>query len=132
MAKVSFHIDGMDCPSCVSKIEGAVGSLPGACDVTVNRLAQRMDVELDQSNGSTEAVEKIVKGLGFDIRSAEKPRRKSKPFWRERRAQIVFAIGAMLAVAFGLSFLYPALSGYLFAATALLGMLPFVRSAANK
>ncbi|MCP6600494.1 cation transporter, partial [Klebsiella pneumoniae] len=33
---LSWHVEGMDCASCVAKVEGALKRMPGVSDILVN------------------------------------------------------------------------------------------------
>ena len=52
---VSWRVEGMDCASCVAKVEKAVTRLPGVTDVAVNLMAERLTVRLEP--GATDAAD---------------------------------------------------------------------------
>lgn len=68
--KIKYRIGGMDCASCVSKIENAVGRLPGVEEVGVSLASASMTVRPgpDLARG---AVERQVKALGYAITSED-------------------------------------------------------------
>lgn len=67
--KLKYRIGGMDCASCVQKIENAVRRLPGVDEVGVSLAAGTMTV---QPNGTLTkgAIEQQVKALGYSIAPA--------------------------------------------------------------
>ena len=65
-----FRIGGMDCAACVTKIENAVGRLPGVSDVQVSLASGAMKVAHDQSTRKSD-IEHAVKWLGYSIRDSE-------------------------------------------------------------
>jgi len=68
-----YVVEGMDCPSCASRIDTALRRLPGVEDVSVSAMAGTMTVRhLDQS-GVIPAIEGQVRGLGFQLRPAPGP-----------------------------------------------------------
>ncbi|MEE3326881.1 MAG: heavy metal translocating P-type ATPase [Myxococcota bacterium] len=67
---VSLSVDGMDCASCVSPLEGAVSVLAGVTSVSANLANERVDVDFDpQQISLTEIVAAIV-GVGHAVRPA--------------------------------------------------------------
>ncbi len=61
-----FFVKGMDCASCVSKIETAVRRIPGASDVRVGLQSETLSVQL-QSEEAKQAVRAAVRSLGYDV-----------------------------------------------------------------
>ena len=49
MRKEQFHITGMTCSACSSRVEGCVVKLPGVKDVSVNLLKNSMVVSYDEA-----------------------------------------------------------------------------------
>jgi Cd2+/Zn2+-exporting ATPase len=79
MEKLKYRIGGMDCASCVQKIENAVKRLPGVDAVGVSLAAGTMTVE-PNTGLAKGAVERQVKALGYSIA----PATGSKPVATER------------------------------------------------
>jgi Zn2+/Cd2+-exporting ATPase len=44
-----YRVAGMDCPSCVTKIETALRRLPGIADVSLNYHSQMLRLTLDEA-----------------------------------------------------------------------------------
>ena len=42
--EIAWAVEGMDCSSCVGKVERAVARLPGVSDVRVNMAAERLSL----------------------------------------------------------------------------------------
>jgi len=125
--QLTLKVEGMDCPSCQSKIEGAVCALPGVENVSLNYTSQKLKLELD-AGGSAASVKKVIQKLGYKVRenaAVAAP----KSWWQTGKGRLVIAAGAILAVATVLSFLLPDYAGYVFAAGALLALAPLARKA---
>ncbi|HBF28807.1 heavy metal translocating P-type ATPase, partial [Rhizobium sp.] len=60
-----FRVEGMDCASCAMKIDRAVRRLDGIEDVSVSVAASTMTVHHSPSEAIVEAVQKLVKSLGY-------------------------------------------------------------------
>ncbi|MFC7693947.1 cation transporter [Paeniroseomonas aquatica] len=45
-ATLAWRVEGMDCASCVAKVEGALQRLPGVSDIAVNLMAERLTLRL--------------------------------------------------------------------------------------
>lgn len=61
-----FRVQGMDCASCVRKIETAVKRIDGVDAVRVGLQSETLTVELTATT-AREAVEKAVRGLGYKV-----------------------------------------------------------------
>ncbi len=123
-------IDGMDCPSCTSKIEGAVCKIPGVKNVSLNYNTQKIKFELAENNGGATPVVQIIEKLGYKVSqpdSKEKPAEQS--WWQTGKGRLVIVAGILLAIAAVLSYALPAYSGYVFAFAALLALVPMARKA---
>lgn len=64
---IRFHITGMDCPSCVAKIEGAVRKVPGVHSVRVSLTSQTMMLETEDPGAMIREVEAAVRKVGYDL-----------------------------------------------------------------
>ena len=69
-----YRVEGMDCPSCASKIETAVGRLGGAGDIRVNYHTQVLAFRLDEATTPRATVEAHVRKLGYRVAPVEAPR----------------------------------------------------------
>jgi Cd2+/Zn2+-exporting ATPase len=61
-----YRVEGMDCASCVAKIDTAVRRMPGVSDVAVSVTAGTMTVHHD-GKSDLAAIEKRVTGLGYAV-----------------------------------------------------------------
>ncbi len=61
-----YHVGGMDCGGCASKIERALKALPGVSDVKVSIASQVMTVAVTNAAGQADA-ERTVGDLGYRL-----------------------------------------------------------------
>jgi len=153
-----FRIQGMDCASCVSKIETAVKRLDGVEAARVGLQTGTLTVDLADS-ASGETVEKTVAALGYGIaRQApgDAPARPDPgragaghaheeqpsgalqsdhgetidgPWWRSSKGVLVIATGVMTALAYVIHLVLPSGTGYAFLVAAAIGTAPVARRA---
>ncbi len=131
-----FRVDGMDCPSCATKIETAVSKLPGTSDIKVNFATEVLSVRLDPTITTSETVVKTVTKLGYQTHHMETlntlddrasggrlglPDSDQLPWWTTPKARLMgllTGLGALGLMAWGaglvgehLAFLPTALAG---------------------
>ena len=75
-AGMKFRIKGMDCASCATKIETAVGRLEGVSDVTVGLQTETLTVSMTSPEKGA-AVEDTVRKLGYMIELQDKKKQPS-------------------------------------------------------
>jgi Cd2+/Zn2+-exporting ATPase len=63
----AWKVGGMDCASCVAKVQGAIEKLPGVSDVSLSLMSETLRLKLDEAQIQADAVEKRVTGLGYRI-----------------------------------------------------------------
>ncbi|HWL84119.1 MAG TPA: heavy metal translocating P-type ATPase [Roseomonas sp.] len=63
--QVTWRVDGMDCASCVAKVEKAVSRLPGVSEISVNLMAERLRATLAPGGTAPETVERQIAALGY-------------------------------------------------------------------
>ncbi len=73
MEKLNFDLSGMHCAACAAAIERTVKKLPGAAEVYVNFAANRLTLEADPTQLSSEQVIEAVKKAGFEAASTGNP-----------------------------------------------------------
>jgi Cd2+/Zn2+-exporting ATPase len=65
---LAWRVEGMDCASCVAKVERAVARLPGVSDIQVNLMAERLSLQRAEDGASAEAIMRQVEALGYRTR----------------------------------------------------------------
>ncbi|MBM3524006.1 MAG: cadmium-translocating P-type ATPase [Alphaproteobacteria bacterium] len=60
-----LKVDGMDCPSCIRKIETALGRVDGVSDVSVNFAAETVSMRVAANGPQAETLLGHVRSLGF-------------------------------------------------------------------
>nr|WP_314070942.1 heavy metal translocating P-type ATPase [uncultured Roseococcus sp.] len=145
-AALRYRVEGMDCPSCASKIETAVGRLPGAEDIRVNYGTQVLAFRLDEAATPRTAVENQVRKLGYGIAPVEAPQVVAgepdaiakepgirtavrKPWWRGAKARLGAILGGLTTVGFIASLAAPSIEHWAYMPAALLGLAFFGRKA---
>ncbi|MGV8987763.1 MAG: heavy metal translocating P-type ATPase [Cypionkella sp.] len=64
---VTWTVSGMDCAACATKITSALERLPGVADVQVGVMSERLSLRLTPDVTGRDAVEAVVKKLGYGI-----------------------------------------------------------------
>ena len=117
--KIKYRIGGMDCASCVSKIENAVSRLPGVEEVGVSLASASMTVRPGPDFAKS-AVERQVKALGYAITAdddaAGSPGETGAshadlgegPWWKTKKAILTATTGAALALTYIAHLIFPA------------------------
>jgi Cd2+/Zn2+-exporting ATPase len=134
-----YRVDGMDCPSCASKIETALKRLGGGEGILVNYQSQTLALRLDEASTPRAAIENQIRSLGYDVSLLEAPSFSPisdpaaaqsasdaaagvKPWWRTRKAVPLLAIGALLILGYLLGQVLPEVGGWPELPAALLGL----------
>src|SRR3546814_495218 len=113
---MQFHVEGMDCGSCVNKIETALARLPGVSNIRLNFATEKLDLTLAPDSATQpDDVAKTIKSLGFGVSAdASLPNRPvseihhdlaaSGPhWWQPRNGKQVVSLGAMRGAAYVIS-----------------------------
>ena len=137
---MQYRIEGMDCASCVGKIETALARMPGVSDVQLNFATEKLELTL-APDGATQFsdVEKIIKRLGFGIsaitdesiaaNSDNQSATEQQRWWQSRKGKQVVGLGLLMSVAYALSLLFPDYGMWAFAVAVIVGVFPFARKA---
>ncbi|WP_272976100.1 heavy metal translocating P-type ATPase [Deinococcus geothermalis] len=64
-AHLTYFVEGMDCASCVQKVERMIATLPGATDVKTSFNRQTLDLDLDETQTARTTLERNLKALGY-------------------------------------------------------------------
>jgi Cd2+/Zn2+-exporting ATPase len=133
---LKLQIEGMDCAACALKIEAAMERLPGVSDINVSYAGGPLALNVDQDRTSQRTIEEKIRALGYQptgsapgTQPALPTKRAREPWWQGMKARLVFMTGALFAAAFVASFLLPEWDTWLFAAAALVSVVPFARRA---
>ena len=133
---LKLRIEGMDCGSCAAKIETAMRRLPGVAEVEVSVAASSMSITVDEDRTSREAIRAKVDSLGFkaiDPAAAgpaghDHPATEG-PWWSTAKGRLVPASGALLAGAWGVSWLEPQWAAWPYVVAAVVALVPVARRA---
>jgi len=88
-----IRIDGMDCSTCATVIEHALGRLDGVLEASVSYAAERMRLEYDTEKVSRKAIVQRLEALGYGVLEPHH----EAPWHVEYRELIVSAVaGALL------------------------------------
>ena len=100
--EVTLPIQGMNCASCVGKIEKAIAKLDGVMEVTVSLATEKAKLSYDPKVIKLSAVKKVVNDLGFKVLETEtvsdaealaaRKARELKVFWYRTWISIVFCL----------------------------------------
>lgn len=67
MEKVMMKLDGLACPSCLTKIQKSVENVDGTKDVKVLFNAGKVKFSLDPTLTSTETVKENIEKMGYAV-----------------------------------------------------------------
>ena len=75
LAKAEFAIlgGGVNCPTCVVNIEAFLNEVPGVDEVHVNFAAERVTVQYDPVQATTDQMRQVIQDAGYRIQSREEP-----------------------------------------------------------
>ena len=135
---LEYFVENMDCATCVRKVEGMVGGLPGATDIKASFSKQTLQLTLDETQTPRRTLEGNMKAMGYtpsplvklgsDAASHAAPVQ-SRPWYASAQGRLVVASGILLALAFVFSSTLPRFSVYGYVAATLLGTWPLLRKA---
>lgn len=129
-----YRVDGMDCPSCVGKLQTALGRIEGVSGVEVSFATGLLALGAQGAAANGQAVEDKIRALGFTPTAIHDAPKAPAPadaaaWWRERKAQLVGFTGILLAAAFVASLIVPAEAEWAYLAAAVIGLVPVARRA---
>lgn len=151
LPELRYVVDGMDCASCVKKIEAIVSRLPGTEEVKTNFSRQTLQLRLDECLTSKEVLEKNLRDLGYvphlqvtedelsdeseltdlDAESTVSPKVEAKkPWYKTSQGQLVVRLGGLFLIAWFLSsFVSERLGLWLFVIPTVVGVWPLAQRA---
>jgi Cd2+/Zn2+-exporting ATPase len=129
-----YRVEGMDCPSCVGKLQTALGRIEGVSGVEVSFATGLLAFGAAGAAANGQAVEAKIRALGFTPTAIDDAPKApvladATPWWRDRKAQLVGFTGLLLAAAFIASLIVPAEAEWAYLAAALIGLVPVARRA---
>ncbi|MEO3432342.1 heavy metal translocating P-type ATPase [Inquilinus sp. CAU 1745] len=137
-----YLVSGMDCPSCVAKIEMALHRLPGIADISLNYHSQTLRLKLDEAATPREKLEGTIRTLGYGIEVADNIQiipdgqaaddisaPAERPWWATSKARLTGLITLLVALGYLASWLTPAVGDYALVPAALVGLAVFGRRA---
>ncbi|WP_125546724.1 heavy-metal-associated domain-containing protein [Levilactobacillus lindianensis] len=71
MSKVTMKLDDLTCPSCMTKIEGALSKKNGVKNVKVLFNASKIKAEFDDATVTAENLADTVTDLGYTVKSSK-------------------------------------------------------------
>ncbi|MBZ0070129.1 MAG: cadmium-translocating P-type ATPase [Gammaproteobacteria bacterium] len=92
----SLRIDGMDCTTCATVIEHALGRMDGVLEAAVSYGAERLRLEFDTGKTSLDAVVQRIRALGYGVVENEH----AHGGWAEHR-ELILSLGAGLLLLAG-------------------------------
>jgi len=136
---MQYRIEGMDCASCVGKIETALTRMPGVSDVQLNFATQKLALTL-APDATTEVkdIEKTIKRLGFGMSELTEQQDHvvgheanvdDQHWWQTMKGKQVIIVGLLTSAAYVLSLVFPAYGAWAFIIAVVIGVLPFARKA---
>lgn len=67
MTLATFTTEPFTCPSCIKKIESAVGRLDGVDSVDVGFNSSRVKVNFDENKLAADAIGTVITDLGYPV-----------------------------------------------------------------
>lgn len=141
---VSMRVEGMDCASCVGKIEVALARMPDVSDIRVNFTTEMLELNLVPGSGTKVAdIERTIKSLGFGVSNtrelssssdvavdvAPAPAMRNQRWWQTRKGKHVIGLGLLMGSAYLIAQFIPLYAEWIFALAVVAGVLPFARKA---
>ena len=137
---MQYRIEGMDCASCVRKIETALARMPGVSDIQLNFATEKLELTLvSDSETQFSDVEKTIKRLGFGISATtdqaiaadgigDNPLdTQQQRWWQTRKGKQVVGLGVLMSAAYALALIFPDYGMWAFAIAVIVGVFPFAR-----
>lgn len=69
MKVATIQLEGLACPSCMQKIEGALKGLNGVVKDTIKVLfnSSKVKLDFDEDKVSIEEIEAVITKVGYDV-----------------------------------------------------------------
>ncbi|MCP5515068.1 MAG: heavy-metal-associated domain-containing protein [Spirochaetales bacterium] len=69
MAKKTYQLETVSCPSCIAKIEGMLKKTDGVTESRVLFNSSRVKVSFDENDISSEKIKEKISSLGYEVLS---------------------------------------------------------------
>lgn len=103
MKKYDFHVEGMTCASCVSRVEKIIGKFDGINNVSVNLATERVNFETEKDAIDLTEISNAVKEYGYNLvidlpgkesgnLSGENKLEKSDNFYNSLKSEFIIAL----------------------------------------
>ena len=149
---LTYFVDGMDCASCVQKVEKMVGTLPGAGEVKTSFTRQTLHLHLDETQTPRATLESNLRALGYrpslqagqesharhdhahapgaaDVHGHTHEPIGANPWYTTSIGKLVLLTGSLLATAWLIGLIAPPFAEYGYGLATLIGVAPFARKA---
>jgi len=141
---VSMRVEGMDCASCVAKIEVALARIRDVSDIRVNFTTETLELTLAASSTTRVAdIEKVIKSLGFGVSDTRQlssssntavetiplPAMRNQRWWQTRKGKHVVGLGLLMGSAYAIAQFISLYAEWIFIAAVVAGVIPFARKA---
>jgi len=67
MKRAEFQLESLTCPSCIKKIEGAIGKINGITNIRVLFNSSKVKLNFDEVKVQVEDIKSIIKKLGYEV-----------------------------------------------------------------
>ena len=65
--KETYPVLGMECASCVRKIETILGKTDGIVSANINFASEKVTIEYDDEKTDLERISEIIKNAGYEL-----------------------------------------------------------------
>lgn len=141
---ISMRVEGMDCASCVGKIEVALARMPDISGVRVNFATEMLELTLSHGTSTRVSdIEKTIERLGFAVSNARQrlsssgssaqaapaPVAPNQHWWQNRKGKHVIGLCLLMGSAYAIALFIPLYAEWIFAAAVVAGVAPVARKA---
>lgn len=132
-ASTTLRVQGMDCGGCERKVESALKRLNHVEDVSASSVTG--SVRLTAPPGKTlhqAEIESTITALGYQVMddsATDADSETSPAWWQSPKGRLVIVSGVLLALAWALKFIWPALGTWPFIIATVVGLVPVVQRA---
>ncbi|BDP44632.1 ATPase (plasmid) [Deinococcus aetherius] len=158
-SQLEYFVDGMDCASCVQKVERMVGGLPGTGEVKTSFNRQTLSLALDEHQTPRATLEQNLQALGYTPSLLNPPAapgspvahkghdhehgdhdhaghghvheapKPGQPWYATGQGKLVVTSGVLLALAWLFGFVEPQFATFGYIAATVIGVWPLARKA---